>query len=473
MKKGKKYLVFACFIFLLMKNITKAQNQFSLEKDPNGSTYMIIKGEHKWQLYFHLIRDNSSNDLLYCLEPGVALSEEAYEELNEWEYEKLNLDETDKNYITKVAYFGWNNKDHQDLNYYYAAQLLIWEKIIPEDWKIFFTDRLGGYAITPFEKEKEEILELIRNDEKIPSFANQTYEYLKSLPQVLIDHESSLKSYKMVPNDSVKLTINENKIHIEKVFEKEATLTFQKEYEGEPLKFYYRSDGQNVLKRGSLLPKSFQIHLKPYETEFEILKIDEEKKGISDVVFELSQKKDGEKIFLKNLTTDENGKIKISNLELGDYCIREISAPKEYDINPKEQCFSLTKEEKKKSLTITNYWKKTKLILLKIDADTKETLKKVHFQVKKQDQILFDGFTNEQGIIVLENLTKGTYEILEIETIDGYKLEKEAKIIVIDGTEEEIKITIKNHKLTNVPNTKEQASYNINPIFYEERKKKK
>lgn len=472
MKKIIKYILIGCSAFLILKNITKAKNQFELEIDPNNWTYIIEKGPHKFQLYFHLVRDNETNELVYCLEPGVALSNEIYEELNEMEYEKLNLTEEEKNFITKIAYYGYNEQNHNHLNYYYAAQLLIWEKIIPEDWNIYFTDHLGGTPINPFTKEQQEILSLITEDEKLPSIANQTFEWLKTNSLNLIDTTNSLEGYQLVSQNKVEVKKEGNELQIKNPQGKEITLEFQKDYIGSPLKFYYRSDGQNVLKRGSLTPKKFQIYLHPYETEVEIHKINEYQNNIEGVEFQLYNKETHK--LIKNLITNEQGLIKLSNIELGDYCLKEISTPKEYILNPKEICFNLSKEQKKITLEIENKQKKVNLILAKEDAETKEKLGGVRFQLWQKENCIFDGYTNEAGILEISNLTVGSYLLKEIETIDDYILEKEPKVIEITGEDQEIKITISNRKLTKVPNTLEQSN-NIsnNFIFYEERKQRK
>ena len=137
MKKIIKLLLIGCGFFYIFKNNVKAKT-FELEASPEQVTYMIEKGPHKFQLYFHLIRDRETKEYVYCLEPGIALSSEEYEELKEIEYSKLNLSEEIIDEITHIAYFGYNDTTHQNRNYYYAAQLLIWEKIIPEDWRIYY-----------------------------------------------------------------------------------------------------------------------------------------------------------------------------------------------------------------------------------------------------------------------------------------------------------------------------------------------
>ena len=118
--------------------------------------------------------------------------------------------------------------------------------------------------------------------------------------------------------------------------------------------------------------------------------------------------------------------------------------------------------------------KRSKLIIQKLDAENKNTLEKVRFQVWYKGTCLIDDYTNEFGLLELDNLVNGEYKIIEIETLDGYQLEKEPLWITIDGTTPVITTTIYNRKLENVPNTLEQIE-NLTEqyIINEERKKKK
>jgi len=471
MKKIIKLLLIGCGFFYIFKNNVKAKT-FELEASPEQVTYMIEKGPHKFQLYFHLIRDRETKEYVYCLEPGVALSSEEYEELKEIEYSKLNLSEEIIDEITHIAYFGYNDTTHQNRNYYYAAQLLIWEKIIPEDWRIYYTNGLGKEEIKPYQMERQEIMKQIEEDQKQPSFANQTFSWLSNNPLLLKDTTNTLNHYQILDNKQLEVVKKDNVLEIKSTKEQEVTLEFVKNYEGKPLQFYYRADGQNTLMRGALTNKTFQIHLKPVETEVKITKIDEDGIALENVTFRLLKQNSTEMITEEK--TDEFGRITFKNLDFGTYCLEEQNTPNDYIPLSEPVCFELSQSNPKLSLPITNQKKRSKLIIQKLDAENKNILEKVRFQVWYKDTCLIDDYTNEFGLLELDNLVNGEYKIIEIETLDGYQLEKEPLWITIDGTTPVITTTIYNRKLENVPNTLEQIE-NLTEqyIINEERKKKK
>lgn len=470
MKKIVKWLCIGGSLFLTFKTLVKAE-KFELIPSEESVTYMIEKGTHKFQLYFYLVRDMKTQELVYCLEPGIALSNSEYEALKEIEYSKLNLTAEELDYITRVAYFGYNTTTHQSINYYYAAQLLIWQKIIPSDWRIYYTDGLGGSPINPYQNEQQIIETLMANDELLPDFANQTFSWNTTSPLILKDNTNTLANYQMINDDKVKITKKENILEINMDEPSDTTIELVKNYEGKPLQFFYREDGQNVLKRGALSPQKFNLYLKPFETKVELLKTDEEKKPLKDIPFRLLKKDTMEE--LGKYTTNDQGKIILKNLSLGKYCWEEISTPDDFLPPSKLTCFELTSSQYQLTIPIINERKKTQLIIQKIDATTKERLKKVRFQVWFQGNCIFDGTTDESGEVKIDNLINGEYQIIEIETLEGYYLEKEARVIKIDGKAPQIYLTIENRKIKKVPNTSENIPLNLFfNITYEERKKK-
>lgn len=480
MKRILKYTLCGIGLFLIGQKFVLASNTFELEQDPNWLTYKIEREDKTVRLYFMLVKDQETKELVYCLEPGVNLSSEQYAELSEWEYAKLNLTEAQKEFITKVAYYGYNYGNHQDINYYYTAQMMIWETIIPETWKIYYTDTLGGNEVDWFPNERREILELIEEDEKLPSFANQTFEWNKNSTLKLNDDNNVLTKFQ-IKEATADITPNNNELKITSF--KEENITFQKTYEGNPLKFYVREDGQNVMRKGSLISREFSIHLKPYKLKLELQKVDEENNLIKGVEFILTAKEEikiGENVIfgkgkeIKRIITNDKQPIILEDLLDGEYCLQEISAPKDYEAQKNPVCFRLDKKTKTQTIKIENKKKKQKLIIQKQDAESLIPLSRVHFKIfDSQNNCLFDGLTNEQGEIILENLINGTYKIVEIETLENYQLEKEPIYVTLNGEDNVKNITITNKKIEKVPNTEEHISkISRTPIYYRKKRRK-
>jgi len=97
--------------------------------------------------------------------------------------------------------------------------------------------------------------------------------------------------------------------------------------------------------------------------------------------------------------------------------------------------------------TRTEYYFKneTKIVILKQSQETKEPLKDVKFQILDENkEVLFsDLTTNEEGLIIVENLLPGEYYIQEVETLEGYEVYD--KLIKIEPKlNEEVKVTVNN-----------------------------
>ena len=106
---------------------------------------------------------------------------------------------------------------------------------------------------------------------------------------------------------------------------------------------------------------------------------------------------------------------------------------------------------------------KSKLTIVKIDADTKEPLKGVKFQVEFIDGTKNTYVTDKNGKITIANLRPGTVKIKEAEAIEQYKLDDE-EINIELGYNEEKELTIQNEKIK-VPEVEEKVE---NPKTEEE-----
>ncbi len=98
---------------------------------------------------------------------------------------------------------------------------------------------------------------------------------------------------------------------------------------------------------------------------------------------------------------------------------------------------------------------KSKLTIVKIDADTKEPLKGVKFQVEFADGTKNTYSTDKNGKITIANLRPETVKVKEVEAIEQYQLEDEVINIEL-GYNEEKELTIQNEKIK-VPEIEEKV----------------
>ena len=129
-------------------------------------------------------------------------------------------------------------------------------------------------------------------------------------------------------------------------------------------------------------------------------------------------------------TTNAKGIINIQDLLPGWYDVEEISAPDNY-LKDNEIHKVLIKENEVYTLTLTN--KKLKGIqIIKIDSVTKMPLANATFRVKEVGGSLVGEYTtNEMGVIEIQHLEPGFYEIQEVSAPRGYQIDLESKIVEV------------------------------------------
>ena len=96
----------------------------------------------------------------------------------------------------------------------------------------------------------------------------------------------------------------------------------------------------------------------------------------------------------------------------------------------------------------------TKIIIEKVDSDTKEVLKGAKFEIldEKQKSIRV-AETNNEGQVILDGLMPGIYYIKEVQAPNGYSIDSELKKVEIK-LNQEISLKIKNNKIITNKNNK-------------------
>lgn len=155
--------------------------------------------------------------------------------------------------------------------------------------------------------------------------------------------------------------------------------------------------------------------------------------------------------YRKNLITDSDGVIRINDLEVGSYYFIETKAPDGYILNTEKIEFVISENDTTilKSVVAKNDPLMGSVELLKIDADTKATLKGAEFELHKVGLNTTSKYvTDDQGIIRISGLALGDYYFSETKAPDGYVLnsDKIPFTITADTAHVVKKLTALNHK---------------------------
>ncbi len=199
--------------------------------------------------------------------------------------------------------------------------------------------------------------------------------------------------------------------------------------------------------------KDYQLNIKNKKLSIiEITKLDEEtNRPINDTFFEIY--KDGEKVFEGK--TDDDGKIKIENVKIGTYTLKEVKPNRYYRDNDEEKQFTISENGTYLDLKIKNTRKRGNVTFYKIDSLSGKKLENA--SIRLEDNILkktvFKGKTDKDGKIYIKDLVAGSYCFYEEKAPFGYKKDEKPKCFELIKDNENINISMVNEKLISVPNT--------------------
>ncbi len=162
---------------------------------------------------------------------------------------------------------------------------------------------------------------------------------------------------------------------------------------------------------------------------------------LEGVEFELYNDKNE---LIKKLVTDKNGEIKVDNLDIGNYTLKEVKTNEKYILN--DEKIELKVEWNKETvLEVKNARKKGNLKVIKQDIEDEQIkLEGVEFELYDNERKLINKYTTDvNGEIVVENLNIGNYYLKETKTNEKYVLNEKEIEIKIEWNKE-TKIEVKN-----------------------------
>ena len=188
-----------------------------------------------------------------------------------------------------------------------------------------------------------------------------------------------------------------------------------------------------------------------------ITKTGENNKKLSGAVFEIKAAKDiktagGTTLVAANtvvdtVTTDGNGSAASKQLELGQYIVKEKTAPDGYVLDTTEHAVTLDDSHTSVNVAVQN--QKNALVLQKVSKNDGTVMEGVTFHIWNDDKS-YDKTqkTDSNGRITIDGVKDGTWHYQETATKDGYVLDNAVKdFTVSDGKvngQSNLTITVEN-----------------------------
>lgn len=437
----KKFLLPLITFLLFFFGLQRVNaDRYTLVKDNYQNIYYVQNGlpEHYGsdiQFKFTL-----NGKIAFCLDPKLSIKH--------YEYFGIPLTDTTydldtQDYLNKVIYYGYDYPNHQNERYYMATQALIWEKV--SNYLIeFYTERYGYGTYIDVLNEKNEILNLINNHNKLPYFSNNEYsynltDYIEFEDEVLNNFEISSTTW----NDTY---IENNKLIIKNLdnYVGNIRISLKKKSYRNDIATYYFEDGTQPLITGGKpndVYSNLSINIKG--AKIRINKLDKDSNlpiKNKNIEFNIINLDTGNYIYIngeKNLKINDEGYLITDMIPFGRYKITEVKSSDDYYLNENSVEILVNDDTISNNIYEFNFYnevKKGNIKILKVDNESKRVLNGVKFGLfanedilsnnliyYKKDQLIAEQVTNSDGIAIFNNLLYGKYYIKELEYLNGYK----------------------------------------------------
>ena len=432
-----KKLLFILVLFLLcITGVNASSNSFYSDEWIDGAYINKVKSGMIYYQKYRFVRRKSDNSVAYCLEPFKSIIEnEEYKSYTEDYAKKLGISEEVWNKITLIAYYGYGYGSHKEDIWYPITQVMIWREI-DKDAKFYFTDTLNGNKTNKYDKKIEEINTLVKNHNKLPSFANKTYEFSIESNNILTDSNEILDDF-IIESSNEKLTIKKdnNKLYIQTTEEISTSIIFRKDfnnYNKTPIVFI-DAESQNVMLPGKINSIKFRIDLEVLSGNIEITKEDfdtgkKEPQGEAKLIGTTYGVYDEENNLIDTLIIDETYTARSKKLKYGKYKIKELKNLEGYYLDNNEYDVEINSENLNQKLQLKNEVIKSKIEIYKYYDDKLED--GVDFQIYNSNGELINTVTtnNEGKIEVI--LPYGSYLFHQLNSKKNYKCVDDFQVIV-------------------------------------------
>lgn len=367
-----------------------------------------------------VFRRTADHAIAYCLEPFVFFdgNQNYTPTVNPRNLSKAQIDR-----ISKISHFGLGYKNHNTMKWYAITQLMIWQ-VADTSGDYYFTDGLNGPRINLYQNEMQEINNLIKEYDKLPSFNNNNYTIVEGNSLILEDKNNVINSFKS--NDN--LIISNNKITLNNLTAGEYNYTFTKQdnYYNKPLLFYQANGSQNLVNTGDLSDLKAAVKVKVINTKIELSKIDKDTKttipsgeaSLDGAIYKLYDSNDN---LVHSFTIQDNQAV-LDNLNFGKYYLIEDTPGTGYTLDTNRYEINITESNPTIQLVLENKVIEKKITIAKKYGENNNYMqeKNISFNIlNSKNEIIKTIITDDNGMVEI-TLPYGKYKIVQINSTPGY-----------------------------------------------------
>lgn len=467
----KKIIFLLSILFMALFVVSVNVHAYTLTKDI--TTYYYERNNPEETNYYAgtLKKFTIDGKNAYCLEPGLNSGTDEYT-MEKWEHSTLS--KAIQKDVALYAYYGVDYPGHQKLEYRAAVQALIWERILNDGSVVTFsTAKKGGGIAIDVSREKNEIKELVKNHDVVPSF-NKTKKVANLGSSVTFtDTNNVLENFDIIDDGGAKIVPSGNNLTIYPTKSGTTTIKLQKKvkYDSE-FQIFYSSTFQDVIVAGEGYPVYAEVYVETGGGKINLEKLDADNltnvaQGEGSLQGAVYGIYDSENKLIEKLTTDKSGKATSKiDLAMGKYTIKEISPSTGYELDKTVYEVNVdaakTFTVKVKEKVIKRWFQFLKVINYN---ETGEMVPEIQVEFgifDAKNQKLFSKITDAEGKIEFE-LPYGHYTLKQLtinakyEKLPDYAFEvlesgEETKVFADEGITSRLKIVkIDGETFKNIP----------------------
>lgn len=316
--------------------------------------YEHTRGSSAFYEQSRFIIRQSDGAWVYCVQPFARITGSTYDVTSEDMHAVANISYNNWKKIERYAYYGYgyveNGYDHSDDKWYAAAQMLIW-KIADPNVDSFFTNGLHGTRNDGIlSAEMAEIEHLVNTHTTAPNLNNIPSEMIIGNTITVNDSNNVISGFNIENVSGGTITKNGNSLNITAT--EVGSLSFSVNRTGnrygEPVRLYYATDSQNVVRRGNIDPLRLNYQIKvnggkvyPHKTDEDTFTNTPQGEATLEGAVYGIYKDDGTKV--GTVTTRADGTGESDYLpSLGKFYLLEEKASTGYQLDKNKYYFDIT-----------------------------------------------------------------------------------------------------------------------------------